>query len=57
MTLEPGDFRRGRLRYTAPAPYPAEEFQRTYDWLVSWDLIPQDGDYTQIVDNRIPVSA
>lgn len=52
--LEPTDFRRDRLRYTAPAPYPAEQFQRTYDWMVSWDLIPEDADYVQIVDNRIP---
>lgn len=52
--LEPSDFRRERLRYTAPAPYPAEQFQRTYDWMVAWDLIPEDADYTQIVDNRIP---
>lgn len=53
VTLEPSDFRRGRLRYTAPAPYSAEEFQRTYDWMVSWDLIPEDADFTQIVNNRI----
>jgi NitT/TauT family transport system substrate-binding protein len=54
VRLEPSDFRRERLRYTAPSPYPAEQFQRTYDWMVSWDLIPEDADYVQIVDNRIP---
>jgi NitT/TauT family transport system substrate-binding protein len=52
--LEPSDFRRYRLRYAEPAPYPAEEFQRTYDWMVRWDLIPEDADFVQIVDNRIP---
>lgn len=56
VTLEPGDFRRSRLRYTEPAPYSAEEFQRTYDWMVAWDLIPEDADFVQIVDNRIPQS-
>lgn len=55
--LEPSDFRRDRLRYTEPAPYPAEEFQRTYNWMVAWDLIPEDADYRQIVDNRIKVPA
>jgi NitT/TauT family transport system substrate-binding protein len=53
--LDPADFRRDRLRYTEPAPYLAKEFQRTYDWMVSWDLIPEDADYLQIVDNRIKV--
>jgi NitT/TauT family transport system substrate-binding protein len=58
VPLVPEDFRRDRLRYTNPAPYPAKEFQRTYDWMVAWDLIPEDADYPQIVDNRIksPVS-
>lgn len=54
--LEPSDFRRSRLRYTEPVPYPIEEFQRTYDWMVAWDLIPEDADFVQIVDNRIPQS-
>jgi NitT/TauT family transport system substrate-binding protein len=54
VKLEPSDFRRYRLRYTEPVPYPAEEFQRTYDWMVKWDLIPEDADFVQIVDNRIP---
>jgi NitT/TauT family transport system substrate-binding protein len=51
--LDPTDFRRDRLRYVAPEPYPAREFQRTYDWMVAWDLIPQDADFQQIVDNRL----
>lgn len=51
--LEAADFRRDRLRYTEPAPYPAAQFQRTYDWMVAWDLIPEDADFPQIVDNRL----
>jgi NitT/TauT family transport system substrate-binding protein len=54
--LDPADFRRDRLRYAEPAPYPAEEFQRTYDWMVAWDLIPEDADFTQIVDNRLQLA-
>jgi NitT/TauT family transport system substrate-binding protein len=54
--LDPTDFRRDRLRYAEPAPYPAAEFQRTYDWMVAWDLIPEDADFTQIVDNRLQLA-
>jgi NitT/TauT family transport system substrate-binding protein len=54
--LDPTDFRRDRLRYTEPVPYPAAEFQRTYDWMVAWDLIPEDADFTQIVDNRLRIA-
>ncbi|WP_328580560.1 ABC transporter substrate-binding protein [Streptomyces sp. NBC_00370] len=54
--LDPTDFRRDRLRYTEPVPYPAGEFQRTYDWMVAWDLIPEDADFTQIVDNRLQIA-
>ena len=57
VSLTPDDFRRGRLRYTEPAPYPLEEFRRTYDWMVSWDLIPDDGDYVQLVDNRLQLTS
>lgn len=54
--LDPTDFRRDRLRYTEPTEYPAAEFQRTYDWMVAWDLIPEDADFTQIVDNRLQIA-
>jgi hypothetical protein len=33
----------------------AEEFRRTYDWMVAWDLIPEDASFPQIVDNRLAV--
>jgi NitT/TauT family transport system substrate-binding protein len=55
VELSPEDFRRDRLRYVPPAPYPAEEFRRTYDWMVAWDLIPEDADFLQVVDNRLTV--
>jgi NitT/TauT family transport system substrate-binding protein len=56
--LEPltsGDFHLPRLRYVEPRPYPEDEFQRTYEWMVSWDLAPVDASYEQLVDNRIGV--
>jgi hypothetical protein len=51
----PADFHLPRLRYTAPRPYPPEEFARTYAWMVSWGLIPADATYERLVDNRIEI--
>jgi NitT/TauT family transport system substrate-binding protein len=53
--LSPEDFYLPRLRYVEPRPYPMDEFQRTYDWMVSWGLAPADATYEQLVDNRIGV--
>src|SRR5262249_44141850 len=47
------DFRLSRLRYVDPTPYPADEFKRGYQWMLSWNLIRQDAAFDQIVDNRI----
>jgi NitT/TauT family transport system substrate-binding protein len=52
VTLEPSDFRKGRLRYAAPGPYSERDFQRTYDWMVRWRLIGDDATYQTVVDNR-----
>lgn len=51
--ITPDDFYLPRLRYVAPAPYDVEEFQGTYDWLVSWNLIGENCGYHDLVDNRI----
>lgn len=53
--LSPEDFPRGRFRFVRQEPYSQEEFQRTYDWMVSWGLINDDSGYGQIVDNLITV--
>jgi NitT/TauT family transport system substrate-binding protein len=52
VRLEPTDFERNRLRYVDPAPYAQVDFQRTYNWMVSWGLIEADATFEQIVDNR-----
>jgi NitT/TauT family transport system substrate-binding protein len=52
VRLEPADFERNRLRYVDPAPYDQADFQRTYDWMVSWGLIEPDATFDQIVGNR-----
>jgi ABC-type nitrate/sulfonate/bicarbonate transport system substrate-binding protein len=34
-----GDLRESRLYLVDPAPIPADEMQRTYDWMKSWDFL------------------
>ena len=52
-SLSPDDFRLSRLRYVEPQPYPAEEFERTLRWMLSWGLISPDANFEDLVDNRI----
>ena len=42
--LTPDDFNLSRLVFTDPSPIPEDELKRTYDWMVSWDMI--DGGHT-----------
>jgi NitT/TauT family transport system substrate-binding protein len=51
--LAPEDFHLPRLRYVDPAPYPPEEFEQAYRWMVSWGLIEPNAAFDQLVDNRI----
>ena len=51
--LGPEDFQLDRLRYVHPRPYPQDEFERTYQWMRSWDLIPEGATYESLVDNRV----
>ena len=53
--LQPEDFHLPRLRYVEPAPYSEAEFRRTYEWMLSWDLINEDMTFEDLVDNRISV--
>ena len=53
--LKPSDFPRWRLRFVDPAPYPEDQFRRTFDWMRSWNLINEDGStYNSLVDNLLP---
>jgi NitT/TauT family transport system substrate-binding protein len=54
--LTPEDFHLPRLRYIEPRPYPAEEFERTYRWMRSWDLIAEGASYDRLVDARVGAS-
>jgi NitT/TauT family transport system substrate-binding protein len=51
--LTPDDFRLSRLRYVEPRPYPVEEFERTYNWMCSWGLVPEGATYESLVDSRV----
>jgi NitT/TauT family transport system substrate-binding protein len=54
-TLMPEDIPLGRLRYVEPAPYPQDQFQRTYDWMLSWGLIEATNTYDSVVKNLVNV--
>jgi NitT/TauT family transport system substrate-binding protein len=51
--LSPEDFHLPRLRYVEPRPYPVDEFERTYRWMRSWNLIPEGATYDRLVDARV----
>ena len=40
-TLKPEDIREGRIVVVDPAPIPADEMQRTYDWVKSWGMLEE----------------
>ena len=54
--LTPADFHLPRLRYVDPVPYPPDEFERAYRWMLSWKLIQPDATFDHVVDNRINMS-
>jgi NitT/TauT family transport system substrate-binding protein len=47
--LTADDFYLPKFRWGGPKPYTEQEFQQTYDWLVSWDLIGTDAGYDRLV--------
>jgi NitT/TauT family transport system substrate-binding protein len=52
--IMPDDFYLPRLRYVDPAPYTQEEFERAYNWMLTWDLVGPNAAYEQLVCNRVP---
>jgi NitT/TauT family transport system substrate-binding protein len=56
-SLRAVDFRLSRLRYVDPVPYPRDEFERAYKWMLSWNLIQSDAIFESVVDNRIRKSS
>jgi len=48
--LKPQDLREGRLVVVDPAPIPADEMQRTYDWVKSWGMLEETASPLQLVN-------
>src|SRR5207237_1256994 len=44
------DLRESRIYLVDPAPIPAEELQRTYEWMKSWDFLETASCATDLVD-------
>ena len=51
--LKVEDLREGRLVVCDPAPIPADEMQRTYDWLKSWGMLEETASPLQLVNMEV----
>ena len=49
-TLTPQDLRAGRIVVVDPAPIPADELQRTYEWVKSWGMLEETESPLQLVN-------
>jgi NitT/TauT family transport system substrate-binding protein len=47
------DLRESRIFVVDPAPIPADELQRTFDWMKSWGFLDAVGDAQQLVDVEV----
>ena len=52
-TLEVSDLRASRLVVTDPAPIPADEMQRTYEWVKSWGMLEETDSAVQLVNQEV----
>jgi NitT/TauT family transport system substrate-binding protein len=51
--VTPDDFYLPRLRYVDPVPYSKEEFERAYNWMLTWDLVGPNANFEHLVCNVI----
>jgi len=56
-TLRVDDLRESRIVVCDPAPIPADELQRTFDWLKSWDMLETTNSPRKLVDTQIQTLA
>ena len=56
-TLKPEDIREGRIVVVDPAPIPADELQRTYDWVKSWGMLDETESPMQLVNMSVQTRA
>jgi NitT/TauT family transport system substrate-binding protein len=52
-TLKVSDLRASRLVVTDPAPIPADEMQRTYEWVKSWGMLEETDSAVTLVDQEV----
>ncbi len=52
-TLKPEDLREGRIVLVDPAPIPADELQRTYEWVKSWGMLEETELPLQLVNIEV----
>ena len=58
QALTEADFNLNRLVYIEPGtPIPEDEFQRTYEWMVSWDLIGAGHSAEDLINTEIAALA
>ena len=55
--LKPEDIPEGRLVVCDPAPIPADEAQRTYEWLRSWGMLEQTASPLELVNIEVQNNA
>ena len=51
--LKPEDIPEGRLVVCDPAPIPAHEARRTYEWLRSWGMLEQTASADELIDRQL----
>ena len=56
-TLRPQDLREGRLVVVDPAPIPADELRRTYEWVKSWGMLENTQSPLQLVNINLQANA
>jgi NitT/TauT family transport system substrate-binding protein len=55
--LKPEDLRASRIVVVDPAPIPADEMQRTYEWVKSWGMLEDTDNPLQLVDLNVQARA
>ena len=56
-TLTIADLRESRLVVVDPAPIPADELQRTYDWVRSWGMLEETASPLQLINMDVQTQA
>jgi NitT/TauT family transport system substrate-binding protein len=56
-TLKVEDLREGRLVVVDPAPIPADEMRRTYDWVKSWGMLEDTASPLQLINANVQSQA